>query len=69
MTFRILIDGSACNGYGSCVDIDPADFQLGDDGIAQAGSVVADGAAAREAAKQCPMGAITVLDEAGVEAR
>jgi ferredoxin len=69
MTFRILIDGSACNGYGSCVDIDPADFQIGDDGIARAGVVAVDGRAAREAARQCPMGAITVVDEAGVEAR
>ena len=34
MTFRIIIDRSICNGYGACVDIDPADFAIGDDGIA-----------------------------------
>ena len=34
MTFRIIIDGSLCNGYGACVDADPADFAIGDDGLA-----------------------------------
>jgi ferredoxin len=69
MTFRIIIDGSICNGYGACVDIDPADFAIGDDGIATASQVARDPGAAREAQRQCPMGAITVLDEAGVEVR
>ena len=69
MTFRIIIDRSICNGYGSCVDVDPADFEIGDDGIATAPELAGDARGAREAARQCPMGAITVLDESGVVAR
>jgi ferredoxin len=69
MTFRIIIDGSLCNGYGACVDADPADFTIGDDGLAIAAPIAGDPDAAREAQRQCPMGAITVLDEAGVEVR
>lgn len=69
MTFHILIDRSICNGYGSCAEVDPTDFTIGDDGIATAPPIAADAAAACEAARQCPMGAITVFDEAGVEVR
>jgi ferredoxin len=69
MAYRILIDRSICSGYGACADADPADFELGDDGIATAPALAGDAEAAREAARQCPMGAITVLDESGVEVR
>jgi ferredoxin len=68
MSYRIIIDGSICNGYGACADVDPSDFQIGD-GIARAPVVAIDGVAARQAARQCPMGAISVLDEAGAEVR
>jgi ferredoxin len=69
MGYRIIIDRSICNGYGACIDIDPPDFKLGDDGIATAAELAGNPDAAREAAQQCPMGAITVLDEAGVAVR
>ncbi len=69
MSFQIIIDRSICNGYGACADIAPADFAIGDDGIAVASQNASDPDAAREAQRQCPMGAITVLDEAGVEVR
>ena len=69
MTYRIIIDGSLCSGYGACAEVDPSDFQIGDDGIARALAVAVDGDGAREAARQCPMGAICVLDEAGAEVR
>jgi ferredoxin len=69
MTFQIIIDRSLCNGYGACADVDPADFAIGDDGIAVAPRAALEPEAAREAQRQCPMGAITVLDETGVEVR
>jgi ferredoxin len=69
MTYRIIIDSSLCSGYGACADIDPSDFQIGDDGIARALAVAVDRDAAREASRQCPMGAICVLDEVGAEVR
>lgn len=69
MTYRIVIDRSVCNGYGSCVDTDPADFELADDGVAKASAVARDDRAAREAARQCPMGAILLFDDDGVEVR
>jgi ferredoxin len=69
MSFQVIIDRSVCNGYGACADIDPADFAIGADGIAVASHAAGDAEAAREAQRQCPMGAITVLDEVGVEVR
>jgi ferredoxin len=69
MTYRILIDRSVCNGYGACVDADPADFEIGDDGVATASADLRDLEAARDAARQCPMGAITMLDQNGSEVR
>jgi ferredoxin len=69
MSYRIVIDRSACNGYGSCVDTDPADFEIADDGIAKASALATDEHGAREAARQCPMGAILIFDESGVEVR
>jgi ferredoxin len=69
MAYRIVIDRSVCNGYGSCVDTDAADFELGNDGIATASALARDPDAAREAARQCPMGAILLFDDNGVEVR
>jgi ferredoxin len=69
MGYRIIIDRSICDGYGACADIDPTDFAIGDDGIAIAPDIARNPDGAREAARQCPMGAITVVVESGVEAR
>ena len=69
MTYRIVIDHSACSGFGSCVESAPATFQIGPDGIATAPAETADRAAAVAAARSCPMGAISILDEDGKEVR
>ena len=69
MGYRIIIDRSICDGYGACADIDPTDFTIGDDGLATAPDVAHDPERAREAARQCPMGAITVVVESEVEIR
>ncbi len=59
--YRIQIDRSLCSGFGSCVDAAPDVFALGGDGIATSREDGADGRAL-EAARGCPMGAITVFD-------
>ena len=64
MPYRIKIDRTLCTGYAECVGIAPEVFKLGADNI----SVVLDAEAADEeavldAARACPVDAITVLDE------
>jgi ferredoxin len=65
---RIEIDRSLCSGFGSCVDMAPELFGLGDDGIAVALVEESDAPAALDAARSCPMGAIAVLAAQGREA-
>ena len=69
MSYRIVIDPVACSGFGSCVEQSPSLFSLGADGIATAPAEAATAEAALAAARACPMGAITVLDEQGTELR
>ena len=66
--YRIEIDKSLCSGFGSCADTAPELFRLGDDGVAVALVEESDAAAALDAARSCPMGAILVRDEQGREA-
>lgn len=65
MTYKIIIDRSACSGFGTCIENAPQLFAMGDDGVATAVAETDDPGAALEAAQGCPMGAITVLDEDG----
>lgn len=64
MPYRIKIDRSACTGYAECVGIAPEVFQLGDDNV----SIVVDpegmdDEAILDAARACPVDAITLVDE------
>ena len=64
MPYRIKIDRSACTGYAECVGIAPEVFRLGDDNV----SVVldpegTDDEAVLDAARACPVDAITLFDE------
>lgn len=64
MPFRIKIDRSLCTGYGECVGIAPEVFQLGDDHV----SFVVDAEGTDDemildAARGCPVDAITLIDE------
>jgi ferredoxin len=64
MPYRIKIDRSACTGYAECVGIAPAVFQLGNDNV----SMVLDpegthDEAILDAARACPVDAITLIDE------
>lgn len=63
--FRIAIDRTLCSGFGSCLDAAPGLFELGGDGIAVARVESTDALAAFEAARSCPMGAISIVDEQG----
>jgi ferredoxin len=65
MTYRIVIDRGACSGFGSCVETDPETFAIGADALVETLSGTTDRLAALEAARSCPMGAITVLDDNG----
>ena len=64
MTYFIRIDRSLCTGCAECVGIAPEVFRLGDDNV----SMVLDPAGADDelildAARACPVDAITVMDE------
>jgi len=64
MPYQIRIDRSLCTGYAECVGIAPDVFKLGDDNI----SVVMDAEGADDetvldAARACPVDAITVIDQ------
>jgi ferredoxin len=64
MTYRLKIDRTLCTGYAECVGIAPEVFALGDDNVClivdpEAG----DDEAVLDAARACPVDAITVIDE------
>lgn len=60
--YRIVIDRALCSGFGSCSESAPGVFRI-DGGIAEAGAWTAD-TAVIEAAASCPMGAISIFDDA-----
>jgi ferredoxin len=64
----ITVNKTRCIGSGDCVETAPAVFQLDDAGKSE----VIDAAGASDpvivsAARSCPVKAITVVDEAGVQ--
>jgi len=74
-TYRIVYDRNGCIGAGTCEALDPEDFKLVEDGLADLidGEEVKDGiwvkeideeqkAAALEAAKGCPVNVIKIFD-------
>jgi ferredoxin len=65
MSYRIVIERDLCSGFGACADLDPETFALAPDGIAVARVEVTDRRAAVAAARECPMGAIRVVDASG----
>lgn len=61
--YRIVIDRTLCSGFGSCAELAPDVFELDADGVASIRVGTSDDAAVLDAAAQCPMVAISVLEE------
>ena len=61
--YRIVIDRSLCSGFGSCAELAPEIFELDGEGLAAVRVGTSDDAAVLEAAAQCPMAAISVIEE------
>lgn len=59
---RVEIDRELCSGFASCVDDAPEIFELDSSGKAKLLVTETDDERALEAAADCPMSAITVLD-------
>jgi ferredoxin len=64
MSYRIVIDGLACSGFGDCADLAPAVFELNSHGKAPLRVGTSSDPAVLEAAAACPMGAISVEEDA-----
>ena len=63
---KAFVDKDACIGCGLCADICPEVFKMDDDGTSTAiDTEIPDDAkdAAREAAEQCPVEAITIEED------
>ena len=64
MPYRITIDRSACTGYAECVGIAPEVVRPGDDNVSVVlDSEDTDDEAILDAARACPVDAITLIDE------
>ena len=62
-TYRIVIEGGLCSGFGTCAEMAPELFDIGPDGIAASRQGTTDDPAVLDVAAACPMGAISVVDE------
>jgi ferredoxin len=64
----ITVNKTRCISSGDCVETAPAVFQLGADGKSEVvNSAGASDSIIVSAARSCPVKAITVVDEAGVQ--
>lgn len=63
----IRIDRLLCVGFGDCVEVAPAAFELDAEGIAtiRSGAGRAEREQLLEACRSCPVDALVVLDEEG----
>ena len=65
---KVRVDAGICAGFSACLGVCPSVFELHDDGyaIARVSEVPAElEEAVREAARQCPSGAIAVSEDLG----
>jgi len=64
MTYQIRINRALCSGFAECVGIAPEVFMLGDDKISIVlDAEAADDEAVLDAARACPVDAITLIDQ------
>lgn len=64
---RPVVDETLCIGCGSCEEICPDVFEVGDDGLshviaAAPEATCADAGCCEEAAEECPVDAISLID-------
>lgn len=62
MTYHVQIDRALCSGFGACVEHASGFFTLDGTSLAIARAETSDDAGVLQAARACPMGAITVVD-------
>ena len=60
--YRIVIDGSLCSGFGDCADLAPDVFELDSHDKAQLRVGTSEDDRVLDAARACPMGAISVVE-------
>jgi ferredoxin len=65
LTYRIVIDGLACSGFGDCADLAPDVFEVDSHGRALLRVGTSSDPVVLEAAAACPMGAISVEGSCG----
>jgi ferredoxin len=64
MTYRLKINRSLCTGYAECVGIAPEVFALDENNVCLVlDPEAADDETVLDAARACPVDAITVIDE------
>jgi ferredoxin len=61
--YRIEIDRSLCSGFGVCAEVAPDVIEVGKDGLASVRTGTTSNPAVLKAASECPMAAITVVEE------
>jgi ferredoxin len=65
--YRIEIDQGLCSGFGSCAELAPKVFELDGSGIVSPLVSESSDDVVLEAARSCPMGAISVFDASSGE--
>lgn len=66
MSARIEVDSEICYGTGSCATLAPEIFGINEDGVVELLDPSAgDGEEVRQAIRECPSGAIRLVDEDG----
>jgi ferredoxin len=65
----IIIDRLLCVGFGDCIEVAPEAFEFDKDGIVMFKDTIAEVERDRliQACDICPVDALTILDEAGVQ--
>jgi ferredoxin len=61
--YRVVIDRSLCSGFGACAELAPEVFEVDGGGLVSLRIGTSEDAAVLEAAADCPMAAISAVEE------